>query len=173
MVIYGKGANREIRSLQNFAAEIRRDGKPRGRKFSFGKINRVVERELKKRNIPLKSKDLLMRDDTILKYENHPKIAKGAALPQSKYYLLDKLTKKPTHIYVDTTSDKPIFIYTTRFSKGGIIIKAVIEVNYEANKMIYNSLKSIGIQDKTKMDRTKVVIKNGKKVKERIYKKIK
>lgn len=171
-IIHGKGTDSNIRSLQNFAAKIIRDGKARGAKFNFGNINRVVEREMKKHGLSLKTKSVMMRDDTILKYENHPKAAKGAVLPANKYYMLDKLTRKPTHVYVDTTATKPIFIYTTRFSSGKVL-KAVIETNYKANKMTYNSLKSIGIIDKTKMDRKKNVTRNGKKVKVPVYKKIK
>ena len=147
------------------AAKVKKDGKARGEKYNFGKINRVVEREMRKKDIPLKSTNVVMRDDTILKYEDHPKAAKGAVLPPNKYYLLDKLVRKPTHIYVDTTKGKPMFVYTTRYSSGKVI-KAIIEVNYKANKMTYNSLKSVGIVDKDKMNST---LSNGK----RQYKKIK
>ena len=83
-VIYGKGTDSNIRSLQNFAAKVKKDNKARGEKYNFGKINRVVEREMRKKGIPLKTTNVVMRDDTILKYEDHPKAAKGEVLPPNK-----------------------------------------------------------------------------------------
>jgi hypothetical protein len=171
--IFGRGATeRGNRAFQNFANQVLSDGKERGRMFDFGNLNRVVEREHRKKGISLQSKQILLRDSTVLKYISHGKEGK---LPTNEYYKLDKLIRKPTHIYVDEGNGGNreqkkkngkgfLFVYTTRYSSGKVL-KAVIQTNYGKRGM-KNTLKSIGIVDKKKMDAED---ENGK----RQYRKIK
>ena len=157
--MFGRSAaDRNSRAFQNFANEVLKDGLPRGRMFDFGNLNRVVLREHKKRGIPLNSEKILLRDNSVLKYISHGKEGK---LPPNEYYKLDKLIKKPTHIYVDRSNDGVndtkkrnkkdgfIIVYTTRYSSGKIL-KSVIETNYN-DKRMKNRLKSVGIVSKDEM----------------------
>lgn len=172
--MYGRSADdRNNRAFQNFTNMVLKDGMPRGRMFDFGELNRVVLREHRKRGVPLMSKRILLRDNTILKYITHDKDGK---VPSNKYHLIDKLIKKPTHIYVDVGNDGAndtrkrsknngfIIVYTMRYSSGKIL-KAIIETNYNKRGM-QNTLKSFGIVAKEELN---VIRKDGK----RQYRKIK
>lgn len=96
ILIYGIGGSkrRYTRDLQIFADKVLRTGKSRGSLYVFGKTNKAYLNDLKNRGVILKSDIAAITDKTILKYTDHPKRNKGAAVNFNRMVIVEKSRKE-------------------------------------------------------------------------------
>ncbi|MDE6428351.1 MAG: hypothetical protein K2K59_05305, partial [Muribaculaceae bacterium] len=115
-------------TIQDFTDNVLNDGVSRGKEFRIGALNEAVQRELSNMEIELKSDDVVITDDVIIKYVNHAKKAKDATLPFNQYDKLQDIVNNPEHIYIDTKQKELVCVFTGKENKGKII-KAMIAPN--------------------------------------------
>lgn len=119
----------------------------------LGKIDDVIIKDLKSKGIDIRNNDLVITDKVILKYLNHAKSIKGAAIDLNRFADVEKLAKNPTNIYEDLQSKTLIYAYTRPYDDK--VLKVIIHPNYTLKGNIFNLLKSIGIIDESKITESK------------------
>lgn len=130
---------------------------PRGtnrpiQRYHLGDIlNKAFLTDLHRRGVEVKSDFAAITDKTILKYRNHPKRAKGAVASFHRFRMVEAAVKKPKNVYIDTKRSRLIYVSSVKYSKGKAL-KVVIEPNQKIGKRYYNSVVSIGVVDKVKMN---------------------
>lgn len=154
ILIYGMARRRADQSFQNFVRNTLSDAKPRGKAYYVGKADRVIARDMKKKGLSLLSDNVIIEDNTVLKYISHAKSTKGATLSFKEYWKVPKLVKSPTHIYEDKNQKELVYVITTRYSSGKVL-KVVVHPNYTKKGEVYTVIKSIGIVNKTNMANNK------------------
>ena len=147
-------------TIQDFADKVLSDGFSRGRELRIGTLNEAVQREMQNMKADIDNTDVVITDDVIIKYVNHPKNAKNETLPENQYNKLKNIVNNPKHIYIDTKQNNLVFVFTSKENKGKII-KAIIQPNFKKGSRVYNKVKSIGVVDANQIS------------KQRQYKKIK
>lgn len=133
-------------TVQQFADSVLAYGMSRGKELKIGTLNEYAQRELENQKINLVSKDVLITDDVIMKYTDHPKRAKGATLPANKYGRLKNIVNNPKHIYIDTKQKDLVLVFADKGSNGKVV-KAIIQPNFKKGKRVFNKVKSIGVVD--------------------------
>lgn len=128
-----------------------RTGKSKGSIYIFGKTNKAYLNDLKRRGVVLKSDTAAITDKTILKYTDHPKRNKGAAVNFNRMVMVGKAVKKPKNVYIDTNRNRLVYISSTKYANNKVL-KVVIEPNQKIGKKYYNQVKSIGVVDRVKMN---------------------
>lgn len=153
ILIYGISGTRRkyTRDLQVFADRVVKTGRAKGSVYIFGKTNKTYLNDLKKRGVVLKSDTAAITDKTILKYTDHPKRGKGAAVNFNRMVMVEKAVKKPKNVYIDTHRNRLVYISSTKYANNKVL-KVVIEPNQKIGKKYYNQVKSIGVVDKDKMN---------------------
>lgn len=138
-------------AVQAFADMVLADPKPRGRIQPIGKIHKAVVKDMRDRGVALKSDRVVINDETIIKYINHPKEKKGAVLDSRDYWRVERTVNRPRHIYVDKQQKELIYAYSSKPADKNVL-KVVIHPNYYRNSRYYNLLKSIGIVPKRSLN---------------------
>lgn len=133
-------------TIQDFANRVIEEGVSRGKYIKIGNLNEVAQRELANMGIKLQSAEVLLTDDTVLKYVDHPKKAKGAAIPRDRYDKIKNVINNPKHIYQDIKQKNLVLVFSGKYGKGKIL-KVVIQPNFKQGKKVFNKAKSIGIVD--------------------------
>lgn len=153
ILIYGlnNSKRRYTRGLQTFADRVLAKGKANRSVYVFGRTNKAFLSDLHRRGVDVKSDFAAITDKTILKYRNHPKKKKGAVVSFHRFRMVEAAVKKPKNVYIDTKRSRLIYISSVKYSKGKVL-KVVIEPNQKIGKRYYNSVVSIGVVDKVKMN---------------------
>lgn len=146
-------------AVQRFVNKTLADGKPRGRAHFVSSMPLDVFQDMRRKGIPLKSDQIFLPDNTVLKYRDHKKSEKGATLPFNEFWKLVNITGKPKNVYIDSKRNNLVYVFASRHAKGKVI-KVIIQPNYVFKKQVVNAITSIGVVDKLKM-------------KERQYKRVK
>ena len=125
-------------TIQKFADMVRADSIPRGRIIYAGEIQAEIQRDYESKGLKLESTEVLIDDATIIKYIDHPKVAKGAVIDKDRYDEVAQVINNPMHIYEDTNQKEIIYVGTRNYSTGKIL-KVVIHPNFRKKGRIYNS----------------------------------
>lgn len=156
-----KGAGQYVRkapqpkqgSLQFFTDVVLDDGMARGRSYKMGQIDQLVVDDLEKNGITPFTTDVTLMDDTIIKYVNHTKRKKGAAIDFAKMNKVEEAINHPKHIYQDVKHGTLIYVFANDY-EAKRYVKAIVHINFNYKGKSINKLKSIGIVDKDKMGMT-------------------
>lgn len=152
--------------VQRFVDKTLADGKPRGRAMFVSNIPNKIFQALRKQGINLVSDQIFLPDNTILKYRNHPKAQRGAALPFKQFWKSVNISRNPKNIYVQNDRGKIIFILSSRAEKSPKVIKLIIDPFYKRKGETFCAITSIGVIEQRAMD---IKDKDG----DRKYKKVK
>ena len=118
--------------------------------YKFGNINRTVARYMREQRLILESLTTIISDKTILKYRNHPKRKKGAAVSLKRFVMVEAAVKKPKNVYIDTNRNRLVFVSSVKYASNKVL-KVVVEPNQNVKGRRYNVVTSIGIVDKVDM----------------------
>ena len=149
ILIYGlHGSKRRYtRDLQGFADRVLATNRKRGSVYIFGRTNKAYLRDLSRKGVEIKSNIAAITDQTILKYRNHPKKKKGAAVSVHRFRMVEAAVKRPNNVYIDRNRSRLIYVSSVKYSKTKVL-KVVIEPNQKIGKRYYNKVVSIGVVDK-------------------------
>lgn len=132
-------------SLRQFAEELLAKGRGNGMMVEVAPVNELVIEDAMKKGLLFHSMTIVVTQNTIFKYANHPKEKKGAVVPVSKYDLIEKALKTPLHIYEDPIQNEIIYVFTCPYDESKLI-KVVVHPNYKLKRGVFiNSAKSWGI----------------------------
>lgn len=153
ILIYGlsNGKRRYTRDLQSFADRVLAKGKTNRSVYVFGRTNKTFLSDLHRRGVEVKSDLAAITDKTILKYRNHPKKKKGAVVSFHRFRMVESAVKKPKNVYIDTKRNRLVYVSSVKYSKSKVL-KVIIEPNQRIGKRYYNSVVSIGVVDRVKMN---------------------
>lgn len=153
ILIYGLNNDRRkyTRDLQTFADKVLKIGRPKGLLYKFGNINRTVARYMREQRLTLESLTTIISDKTILKYRNHPKRKKGAAVSLKRFVMVEAAVKKPKNVYIDTNRNRLVFVSSVKYASNKVL-KVVIEPNQNVGGRKYNVLTSIGVVNSANMN---------------------
>ena len=141
---------RYTRDLKSFANRVLVKGQANRFVYVFGRTNKAFLSDLHGRGVVL-SDFAAITDKTILKYLTHPKRKKGAVVSFHCFRIVEAAVKKPKNVYIDTKRSRLVYVSSVKYSKGKVL-KVVIEPNQKIGKRYYNSVVSIGVVDKVKMN---------------------
>lgn len=65
--------------------------------------------------------------------------------------MVEMAVKELRNVYIDTKRSRLIYVSSVKYSKGKVL-KVVIEPNQKIGKRYYNSVVSIGVVEKVKMN---------------------
>lgn len=153
ILIYGlnNSKRRYTQDLQAFANRVLTRGQANRSVYIFGRTNNIFLTDLHRKGVEVKSDLAAITDKTILKYRTHPKRKKGAVVSFHRFRMVEAAVKKPKNVYIDTKRSRLIYVSSVKYSKGKVL-KVVIEPNQKIGKRYYNSVVSIGVVDKVKMN---------------------
>ncbi len=100
--------------------------------------------DMLKQGIKQESEIMDISDNTIIKYLNHPKNAKGAGIKPSEWGKVSKVLYNPKGIYQDTKQKYLTYVKTAPYDKDRTI-KVVIRPNYKQVGSTSNRIVSVGI----------------------------
>lgn len=138
--------------LTKYANELLQSKKGNGAMVKVGDIGEAVKKDMEKNNLTMQTTAVIVMQNAIFKYTNHPKAKKGATVPVKDYGLIEKALQNPLHIYQDTAQKDLVYVYTYPYGKGRLL-KVVVHPNFKVNgKLTINNAKSWGIVDESKMN---------------------
>ena len=138
--------------LKQFATELLTNKKGNGQVVNLAEIDEAIVKDMEKSNLTMQATAIIVMQNTIFKYTNHPKAKKGATVPVKDYGLIEKALQNPLHIYQDTAQKELVYVYTYPYDKGRLL-KVVVHPNFKVNgKLTINNAKSWGIVDESKMN---------------------
>ena len=138
-------------SFQQFADEVRKKGFSEGRTMWIGLLDNVVVKDLHGKGVLLETHDIVVPDQAIVKYLNHPKEGKGATVSTDRYNEIVKAINVPSHIYEDMKSKALVYVYTHPYEPGRMV-KVVVHPNYRFKKAVFNAVKSFGVVSEKNME---------------------
>ena len=138
-------------SFQQFADEVRKKGFSEGRTMWIGLLDNVVVKDLHGKGVLLETHDIVVPDQAIVKYLNHPKEGKGATVSTDRYNEIVKAINIPSHIYEDMKSKALVYVYTHPYEPGRMV-KVVVHPNYRFKKAVFNAVKSFGVVSEKNME---------------------
>lgn len=131
--------------LTKYANELLQSKKGNGAMVKVGDIGEAVKKDMEKNNLTMQTTAVIVMQNAIFKYTNHPKAKKGATVPVKDYGLIEKALQNPLHIYQDTAQKDLVYVYTYPYGKGRLL-KVVVHPNFKVNgKLTINNAKSWGI----------------------------
>ena len=131
-------------TLRQFAATLLANERGDGSVCRICEIHPAIIDDMKAKGRILSSKDIIITQRQIFKYRNHPKSAKGAAIPLVDYALIEEALQNPLHIYEDTVQNRLVYVCTHPYHKNKIV-KVVVEPNHKSGGVMANIAKSWGI----------------------------
>ena len=137
-------------TLQQFATTLLANERGDGSVCRICEIHPAIVDDMRAKGKPLYSNDIIITQRQIFKYRNHPKSAKGAAVPLVDYVLIEETLRNPEHIYEDTAQNRLVYVCTHPYHENKIL-KVVVDPDFKYRGTIINIAKSWGIVEENKM----------------------
>lgn len=142
----------QIAKLNQFVENTLKQKYKQGNSVKVGDLPKEIVDDMIKRGEIIDNYNILLLDEHILKYRNHPKNKKESNLPYNEYEKIIQTINNPSHIYRDIGShDKqrkyPTYAITSSYSQNNVI-KVILRPNYKKKTIIL----SIGVVDSNKMN---------------------
>lgn len=143
------------KNIHDFVNSILQENCSRGIFKCLDKLDDIIVFDMKTKGIELYNLDVVIKDEIILKYRNHPKAKKSATIDFNRFDELEMAIKKPLHIYEDLKSEYLVYVYTNIYDENKLL-KVIVQPNYKLKKNQYiNLVKSIGVVDKQQIENAK------------------
>jgi hypothetical protein len=130
-------------SLQEFVTQVLSTKKTNNTVKTLGSFNKLVIADLKKNGIELAKTEIVISDKKVLKYLDHPKAAKGAAIDLARFEEVAKAINSPVAILQDLQSKKLVYVFVSQYDSK--MLKVIVEPNSIVGGNITNLAKSIGV----------------------------